>query len=104
MTARATPNPLIALWKYHESMLGFHVGLTRGHPYASPAWEWPLLLRPTAVWVDSDPTGCGTDHCIGVISAIPNPLIWYAGVARGDLPALPPGTRLGSPGGPSARS
>ena len=75
------PNPLIALWKYHESMLGFHVGLTRGHPYASPAWEWPLLLRPTAVWVDSDPTGCGTDHCIGVISAIPNPLIWYAGVA-----------------------
>ena len=78
---QSDPNPLMALWKYHESMLGFHVGLTRGHPYASPAWEWPLLLRPTAVWVDSDPTGCGTDHCIGVISAIPNPLIWYAGVA-----------------------
>ncbi len=78
---QSDPNPLIALWKYHESMFGFHVGLTRGHPYASPAWEWPLLLRPTAVWVDSDPTGCGTDHCIGVISAIPNPLIWYAGVA-----------------------
>ncbi|WKT89429.1 phospholipid carrier-dependent glycosyltransferase [Microbacterium maritypicum] len=78
---QSDPNPLIALWKYHESMLGFHVGLTRGHPYASPAWEWPLLLRPTAVWVDSDPTDCGTDHCIGVISAIPNPLIWYAGVA-----------------------
>lgn len=74
-------NPLIALWKYHESMLGFHVGLSRGHPYASPAWEWPLLLRPTAVWVDSEPTGCGTDHCIGVISAVPNPLIWYGGVA-----------------------
>ncbi|MEA1262655.1 phospholipid carrier-dependent glycosyltransferase [Microbacterium sp. STF-2] len=78
---QSDPNPLIALWKYHESMLGFHVGLTRGHPYASPAWEWPFLLRPTAVWVDSDPAGCGTDHCIGVISAIPNPLIWYAGVA-----------------------
>ena len=74
-------NPLIALWKYHESMLGFHVGLSRGHPYASPAWEWPLLLRPTAVWVDSDPSACGTDHCIGVISAIPNPLIWWGGVA-----------------------
>jgi dolichyl-phosphate-mannose-protein mannosyltransferase len=74
-------NPLIALWKYHQSMLGFHVGLTSGHPYASPAWQWPLLLRPTAVWVDSDPAGCGTDHCIGVISAVPNPLIWYGGVA-----------------------
>lgn len=75
------PNPLIALWNYHQTILGFHVGLTRGHPYASPAWEWPFLLRPTAVWVDPDPGTCGTDHCIGVISAIPNPLIWYGGVA-----------------------
>lgn len=74
-------NPLVALWNYHQSMLGFHVGLNRGHPYASAAWEWPFLLRPTAVWVDSDPGPCGTDHCIAVISSIPNPLIWYAGVA-----------------------
>lgn len=74
-------NPLLALWKYHQSMLGFHVGLNRGHPYASPAWEWPFLLRPTAVWVGTDPAPCGVDHCMAVISAIPNPLIWYAGVA-----------------------
>ncbi|MDX2399681.1 dolichyl-phosphate-mannose--protein mannosyltransferase [Microbacterium algeriense] len=78
---QSDPNPLIALWNYHQSMLGFHVGLTRGHPYASPAWEWPFLLRPTAVWVGDDPGACGTDHCIAVISAIPNPLIWYGGVA-----------------------
>ncbi|WEK60381.1 MAG: phospholipid carrier-dependent glycosyltransferase [Candidatus Microbacterium colombiense] len=78
---RSDANPLVALWKYHQSMLGFHVGLNRGHPYASPAWEWPFLLRPTAVWVGSDPAPCGVDHCIAVISAIPNPLIWYAGVA-----------------------
>ena len=78
---QSDPNPLIALWKYHQSMLGFHVGLTRGHPYASPAWEWPFLLRPTAVWVGTDPGPCGTDHCIAAISAIPNPLIWYGGVA-----------------------
>jgi dolichyl-phosphate-mannose--protein O-mannosyl transferase len=75
------PNPFVSLFRYHQAMLNFHVGLTSGHPYASPAWEWPFLLRPTAVWVGSDPTGCGTDHCIAVISSIPNPLIWYAGVA-----------------------
>ncbi len=76
------PNPLTALWNYHEAMYNFHVGLTSGHPYASPAWQWPLLLRPTAVWVDSSDQSCwGTDHCIAVISAVPNPLIWYAGVA-----------------------
>ncbi|MEI4867168.1 hypothetical protein Q8G45_28705, partial [Klebsiella pneumoniae] len=27
------------------------------------------------------PGPCGTDHCIAVISAVPNPLIWYGGVA-----------------------
>lgn len=78
---QSDPNPLVALWKYHEAMLNFHVGLGSGHPYASAAWEWPFLLRPTAVWVGADPTGCGVDHCIAVISSIPNPLIWYAGVA-----------------------
>jgi len=75
------PNPLFALWKYHESMYGFHIGLSSPHVYASPAWQWPLLLRPTAIWVDDEPTGCGTDHCIAVISSVPNPLIWYGGVA-----------------------
>ncbi|WP_460802257.1 dolichyl-phosphate-mannose--protein mannosyltransferase [Microbacterium sp. GXF6406] len=73
-------NPLVALWMYHRSMYGFHVGLSTGHPYASAAWQWPLLLRPTAVWTGDDGS-CGTDHCISVISTIPNPLIWYAGVA-----------------------
>ncbi len=76
----ASPDPLIALWDYHSSMYGFHVGLSSPHPYASPAWQWPLLLRPTAIWVGDDPSGCGTDHCIAVISAVPNPLIWYGGM------------------------
>lgn len=78
---QSDPNPLIALWNYHEAILNFHVGLTKGHPYASPAWEWPFLLRPTAVWVASDPAPCGVDHCIAAISTIPNPIIWYASVA-----------------------
>ncbi|HWS49481.1 MAG TPA: phospholipid carrier-dependent glycosyltransferase, partial [Microbacterium sp.] len=75
------PNPLIALWNYHQSILGFHVGLNRGHPYASAAWEWPFLLRPTAVWVGGEDGACGVEHCIAVVSALPNPLIWFAGVA-----------------------
>jgi dolichyl-phosphate-mannose--protein O-mannosyl transferase len=78
---RADANPLVALWKYHESMFGFHIGLASPHAYASPAWQWPLLLRPTAIWVGSDPTDCGADHCIAVISSVPNPLVWYGGVA-----------------------
>ncbi|MGM1016871.1 MAG: dolichyl-phosphate-mannose--protein mannosyltransferase [Actinomycetota bacterium] len=75
-------NPLVALWNYHQAMYGFHVGLSSGHPYASAAWEWPFLLRPTAVWVGEDDGSCLTpEHCIAVVTALPNPLIWYAGVA-----------------------
>jgi len=73
-------DPLVALWKYHEAIYAFHVGLDSGHPYASPAWQWPFLIRPTAVWVGDDKS-CGSDHCMSVISTVPNPLIWYAGVA-----------------------
>lgn len=77
---QASENPFASLWKYHESIYSFHVGLSTGHPYASPAWQWPILLRPTAVWTGDDQS-CGTDHCISVVSTVPNPLIWYAGVA-----------------------
>lgn len=73
-------NPFTALVYYHSSILGFHSGLSSSHPYASPAWQWPLLLRPTAVWVDKQPNTCGTDNCISVVSTIPNPLLWYGGV------------------------
>ncbi|WP_353114570.1 phospholipid carrier-dependent glycosyltransferase [Microbacterium sp.] len=74
-------NPLVALWQYHSAMYGFHVGLHSSHPYASPAWQWPFLLRPTAIWVGNEQGGCGTGHCISVISSVPNPLIWFGGMA-----------------------
>ena len=74
-------DPFSALVTYHGAILGFHSGLSSSHPYASPAWQWPSLLRPTAVWVDRQPGTCGTDDCISVVSTIPNPLLWYAGVA-----------------------
>nr|WP_206706050.1 phospholipid carrier-dependent glycosyltransferase [Microbacterium ginsengiterrae] len=73
-------NPFVALWNFHQAIYAFHIGLGSGHPYASPAWQWPLLIRPTAVWVGGDQS-CGTDHCMSVISTVPNPLIWYGGVA-----------------------
>ena len=77
-----TDNVLTSWFKYHSDILAFHVGLTSSHPYASPAWQWPLLIRPTAFWVGGQDAPCfGTDHCIGTITSIPNPLIWYLGVA-----------------------
>lgn len=78
-------NPLLALWNYHQAIYRFHVGLTSGHSYASPAWQWPLLLRPTSMyWQKTEQGVDGCDMaggCVQAISSIPNPLIWYAGVA-----------------------
>lgn len=78
-------NPLVALWNYHRAIYNFHVGLTSGHAYASPAWQWPMLLRPTSMyWQKTEPGVDGCDlagGCVQAISSIPNPLIWYAGVA-----------------------
>mgnify|MGYP001103048058 CR=1 FL=1 len=81
----ASPNPLVALWIYHQAIYAFHVGLTTPHSYASPAWQWPLLIRPTSMYWHQDQVGqagcAGPGTCVQAISSIPNPIIWWAGVA-----------------------
>ncbi|MFG6504298.1 dolichyl-phosphate-mannose--protein mannosyltransferase [Microbacterium sp. P05] len=69
------PLPLQNLWRYHQDIYGFHVGLTTPHGYQSPAWQWPLLIRPTSMYWNQ------TDAGVEAVSSIPNPLIWWAGVA-----------------------
>lgn len=69
------PAPLRSLWQYHVAMYEFHVGLETPHSYASPAWQWPLLVRPTSMyWQQSGDS-------VQAVSSIPNPLIWWAGIA-----------------------
>lgn len=79
------PLSLQNLWLYHQKMLNFHVGLSSPHPYASPAWQWPLLVRPTSMYYHQDAlgeAGCGVSNgCVENIYSMPNPLIWWAGVA-----------------------
>ena len=53
------PPALQSLWMYHKSIYDFHVGLDASHGYASPAWQWPLLLRPTSMYFQSTPLGRG---------------------------------------------
>ena len=79
------PTPLQSLWIYHRAIYEFHVGLTTEHGYASPAWQWPLLLRPTSMYYNATPqgqAGCvAPGGCVENIYSMPNPLIWYAAVA-----------------------
>lgn len=69
------PESIRSLVNFHEAIYGFHVGLTTPHGYQSAAWQWPLLVRPTSMyWEQSDDT-------VQAVSSIPNPLIWWAGIA-----------------------
>lgn len=79
------PLPLQSLWIDHTTMFNAASQITSGHTYSSPAWQWPLLIRPTGMYYHHD--AFGVDGCTAVngcstaISSIPNPLVWYAGVA-----------------------
>lgn len=78
------PLPLQNLWGYHQSMYAFHVGLSTPHSYASPAWQWPLLIRPTSMYWHQDDFGVNgcqlPSGCTEAISSIDNPLLWWAGI------------------------
>ena len=61
-------------------------GMTSPHSYASPAWQWALLLRPTSMYAQATTngqSGCagGDAGCLDILYSMPNPLLWYASIA-----------------------
>ncbi|NLV59570.1 MAG: phospholipid carrier-dependent glycosyltransferase [Clostridiales bacterium] len=65
------------VWQAQQGMLNYHStpGLGMDHPFQSPWWQWPLILKP--MWFAQDrfePEGfASTIICMG------NPLIFYVG-------------------------
>ena len=79
---------LASLWRYHQTIYHAMTAITAEHGYASPAWQWPLLMRPTSMWAHSTADGVegctgGERGCIEILYSMPNPLLWYAAVAAG---------------------
>ena len=72
------PDALVSLFHYHKEMLSFHTNLVTPHSYASNPWSWPLMIRPTSFFYETNPT-CGTDKCSQEVIPLGNPLIWWAG-------------------------
>ena len=80
------PLSLQSLWKYHETIYHSMTGMTSPHSYASPAWQWALLLRPTSMYAQATQggqSGCtgGDAGCLDILYSMPNPLLWYASIA-----------------------
>lgn len=65
-----------ALWKYHEAIYGYGIGLTADHGYEASPFGWLLMIRPTAFWYE---TTCG-DGCAEYVTSVANPVLWYFAV------------------------
>ncbi len=70
-------NTDVGLIKVHEQMLGFHEGMGGNsktvHPYCSPWWSWPLMLRPIAYFFRKSTDGVWRFD----VHAMGNPLLWW---------------------------
>ncbi len=79
------PLSLQSLWRYHQNIYASTAGMSTPHAYESPAWQWPLLLRPTSMYAGSTPdgtAGCAAgDGCWEILYSMPNPIVWWASVA-----------------------
>jgi dolichyl-phosphate-mannose--protein O-mannosyl transferase len=57
------------------SMLSYHSGLTASHPYSSPWWSWPLMIKP--VWLYFSEL---SKNQFSSIAAMGNPAVWWMGL------------------------
>lgn len=63
------------IWRYQGQMYHYHKDLKATHPFASPWWQWPAIIRP--IWLyqgEGLPKGM-----ISSIVSMGNPAIWWLG-------------------------
>ena len=76
------PDAVRSLWHYHSQMYDFNINLASQHPYKANPWSWIVMGRPTAFFYE-DPkrgtAGCKVEQCSQAITALGNPVIWWAG-------------------------
>jgi len=71
-----TGHNLTTWWGMQEQMWWYHTGLRATHPYSSPWWSWPFLIRPIYLYTSDEVGGW-----VSRIYAMGNPLIFWFGLA-----------------------
>ena len=78
------PKSLQSLWHYHTEIYNFHINLHASHPYAANPITWPFMLRPTSFFWDEQKSSClfgnAASNCVSAITALGNPMIWWAAI------------------------
>ena len=57
-----------------QSMFSYHSELTTDHPYGSPWWQWPFIIRPVFFYTAT------INGLKAGISTFGNPAIWWLGI------------------------
>ena len=61
------------LFNYYKEVVWYEGSVASAtHPYSSPWWSWPMMLRPIAYWQDFPKTGK-----VSTIWGGGNPLLWW---------------------------
>lgn len=63
-------------WEMQKQMWWYHTGLKATHPYSSPWWSWPFLIRPIYLYTSEEVGGW-----VSRIYAMGNPIVFWFGLA-----------------------
>ncbi len=72
------------LFKYYSDVVWYEKSVSSAtHPYASPWWSWPLMLRPIAYWQNFPKTGD-----VQTVWGGGNPVLWWGALTAITITAV----------------
>ncbi len=72
------------VFRYYHDVIWYEQSVSSAtHPYASPWWSWPLMLRPVAYWQNFPKTGN-----VATIWGGGNPLLWWGALTAITITAV----------------
>jgi len=72
------------LFKYYSDVIWYEKSVASAtHPYASPWWSWPLMLRPIAYWQSFPKTGD-----VQTVWGGGNPILWWGALTAITITAV----------------
>lgn len=70
-----TNHSLETWWGMQEQMWWYHTGLRATHPYSSPWWTWPFLIRPVYLYTSDE-----VRNLVSRIYLMGNPIVFWSGL------------------------
>lgn len=68
-------NPFMETLSWHQSAFNYHATITATHPWGSPWWSWPLLLKPVLLVYDR--ASDGSLDMLHIMTTLGNPVLWW---------------------------